>query len=407
MSLRSTLEIGPILRAMLRNKTGAILIALQCAITLAILLNAIHIITTRMDKMNRPSGLDTNNIISIQSIGFANGFNVQNSIAEDLATLRKLPGVVDATPINAIPQSGGGSSSTFRTSPEDGKNESNAAYYEVDEHAINALGLKLIAGRNFRPEEVKQLPERTDDYSRVAIVSKDYADVLYPDGDALGKPLYSGQDHQRTIIGIVERMQAAWVGWDKGYNTVIEPLITLENRVRYMIRTEPGRRDELMPVIEQTLQKLNSGRIVRGIKTQEEIARRAYSSDRAMTIILFTVVLLIVAITALGIVGLATFSVRRRTKQIGTRRALGARQVDILRHFMLENWLITTAGVVVGIALALVLNLWLVKTFSLPRLEWSYIPLGVLFMWLVGQLAVFTPARRASLIPPAIATRSV
>lgn len=126
-----------------------------------------------------------------------------------------------------------------------------------------------------------------------------------------------------------------------------------------------------------------------------------------MTVVLSTVTGLILAITALGIVGLASFSVRQRTRQIGTRRALGARRIDIVRYFMTENWLITSIGVTLGAALAVGLNYWLVNLYSIPPISWYYIPVGILCLWTLGLLAVLGPALKAAAIPPAIATRNV
>src|SRR5215469_11728016 len=111
--------------------------------------------------------------------------------------------------------------------------------------------------------------------------------------------------------------------------------------------------------------------------------------------------------TALGIVGLTSFSVSQRTRQIGTRRALGARRADIVRYFMTENWLITSIGVVLGSVFAVALNYWLVSLFKVSPISWYYIPAGVLGLWVLGLLAVLGPALRAAAISPAIATRSV
>jgi putative ABC transport system permease protein len=119
------------------------------------------------------------------------------------------------------------------------------------------------------------------------------------------------------------------------------------------------------------------------------------------------IVSLLTAITSLGIVGLASFSVARRTKQIGTRRALGATRPAILRYFLLENFLISSVGVVTGAILAVALNIWMVNTFNLTPITWYIIPAAMVVLWLVGQGAVYGPARRASFVSPATATRSV
>ena len=126
-----------------------------------------------------------------------------------------------------------------------------------------------------------------------------------------------------------------------------------------------------------------------------------------MTILLLTTVILLVSITSLGIIGLASFAVRQRTKQIGTRRAIGATRAQIMQYFMVENWLVTTVGVTLGSVLSIALNIWLVDTYALDKLDWTYIPVGIVFLWILGQLAVLMPAIRASAIAPAIATRSV
>jgi putative ABC transport system permease protein len=129
--------------------------------------------------------------------------------------------------------------------------------------------------------------------------------------------------------------------------------------------------------------------------------------DRGMDIVLAVVVALMVAVTGVGIVGLASFAVRQRTKQIGTRRALGARRRDIVRYFILENWMITTVGVMVGSVLALGVNAWMVASFELQRLDPLYVPAGILALWLLGLSAVAGPARKAASISPAIATRTI
>ena len=74
---------------------------------------------------------------------------------------------------------------------------------------------------------------------------------------------------------------------------------------------------------------------------------------------------------------------------------------------MVENWLLTTAGVAIGAFLAFGFGQWLSALYSLPPLDWTYVAIGIVLMWIVGQLAVVIPARRAAAIPPATATRTV
>ena len=106
------MELRPILSAMTRNKTGVILVGLQIALTLAVVANAVFIIMQRVEKIGRPPGIDSENLIFVQSYGFGPTYDHRETVRRDLDTLRAMPGVVDATVTNGIPLSGGGSSST-------------------------------------------------------------------------------------------------------------------------------------------------------------------------------------------------------------------------------------------------------------------------------------------------------
>src|SRR6185437_7925116 len=85
---------------------------------------------------------------------------------------------------------------------------------------------------------------------------------------------------------------------------------------------------------------------------------------------------------------------------------LGARKVDILHYFQLENLLIAGSGAVIGIVMAIGLNLWLMRLYQMDRLPVVYTLIGVAAVLVLGQCAVFVPARRASNVPPVTATRS-
>jgi putative ABC transport system permease protein len=126
-----------------------------------------------------------------------------------------------------------------------------------------------------------------------------------------------------------------------------------------------------------------------------------------MAFLLAGVSLALLVITALGVIGLASFWVQQRTRQIGIRRALGATRGDIVRYFQLENFILATIGIIVGMGLAYAINLWLMDAYQVPRLPAEFLPIGAAVLWLLGQVAVLGPALRAAMIPPAIATRTV
>src|SRR5690606_4752628 len=119
-------------------------------------------------------------------------------------------------------------------------------------------------------------------------------------------------------------------------------------------------------------------------KTMEELRNAYYRQDRAMVWLLVAVIVALLVVTALGIVGLASFWVQQRTKQIGVRRALGATKGQILRHFPTENSLLARVGIARGMLLAFAINQMLIGKYELPRLLLASLPVGAVAVWLLG-----------------------
>jgi len=403
-------DIGPIFRALTRNKLGAMLIALQIALTLAIVTNAAYIISERAADIARPSGLDEANTALFITNLFDSNVDQRQLYRDDLDAIRSIPGVLAAAPTQSIPISGSGWGEDLYNDPEMPSNESiSFGNFMVDEHGLEAFGLELVAGRNFRPEEVKVRSFEDIKLPDILIVSQVLADELFPDGDALDKTIWDEPNGERPmrIIGIYDHMQNAWPSSSNVNNTALLPSIAMfGGEMMYVVRSEPGQLEQVMAAVEEYLAG-NRSRIVDIVRSYEEQKRRTYSSDIAMVKLLSVVIAILAGVTSLGIVGLAWFSVTQRQKQIGTRRALGATRRDIVSYFMVENWLITTAGLALGLVGTLALNWFLDTQYEVGRVPLWYLPLGVVALWVLGLLAVLLPARRAANIPPALATRSV
>lgn len=401
------MEIRPILSALMRNRAGALLVALQIAITLAIVVNAVYLTTQRVTKISRDSGLDDQNIFAFSAQGFEKGFDFQAMVREDMVLLRQMPGVVDATPSNHVPLSGGGSSTGYWSLPDQKGKESPANYYRVDEHGVNTLGVKLAAGTTFDPAMVEFKNNEEQGQPPFAVVSKAFAEALFPGEKVfVGKDFYDDQSKPVRIVGVIEHMHGAWVGWDKLDRIVLIPRVTGPS-VRYLVRAAPGEIDRLMTTVDTALRKRDPNRVIGKMRKMSDLKQSSYSDDMLMAITLSVVTALVLIFSSLGIFGLATFNVNNRTRQIGTRRAVGARRIDIVRYFMTENWLVTTLGVVVGCILALSAGYWLSTQYQMPRLNLYYLVGGVLGLWAVGQLAAWQPSLRAAKVSPAMATRNV
>ncbi|WP_198782483.1 FtsX-like permease family protein [Shewanella putrefaciens] len=398
------LHIKPIFSSLLRSKSGPILLLIQIILSVAIVANASFIIQERLALMQRDSGIKESEVLTLSLYNFDSSIDktAQNKIDQQI--LRGLPNVIAATSTNMLPLSGGGWSSTLNLGPDpdSAKSTPQFAMYLGTDHTIETLGLKLIEGRNFYPHELK---DNLDSPSRLAIISSALAKAVWPDESALGKVLYEGKDAQITVIGVVDKLQGAWIDSSDLENSIIQNVDY--GGSSYMVRAKPEHHAELKTAITAALLAENPNRVLDRFKSIEALKESSYRDHQLMITVLTMMVVLLLLITSLGLTGMVMFNIQRRTKQIGTRRALGAKKRDIISYFLVENYLICFAGGVLGGLLAIQLGQQLMKIYSLPMLALSYPILTVAGLFVVTTLAVYLPARKAANISPATATRSV
>jgi putative ABC transport system permease protein len=281
----------------------------------------------------------------------------------------------------------------------------------ADEHALKALGLRLIAGRNFESAEVQDLHINQLPPPTAAIVTQELAAKLYPAGNALGQPMYlQSLKHTVPIVGIVARMQVPWVSRNgsrfDGSSTLL-PFRFIALYSHYLVRTKPGELRAVMRDVERKLFEVDRSRVLERIESLPDARIRAYRDDRGLAVILSVVCVNLLTITAFGIVGVTSHWVSQRQRSIGIRRALGATRFGILRYFQVENLMISATGAVIGLGLAILLNLWMVKRFEMARLDLVYVLIGAVIILILGQVAALWPALRAASISPASAARKL
>jgi putative ABC transport system permease protein len=409
------MEIRPILSAMLRSKTAPLLIAAQVALTLAIVCNALYIIQDRLATAARPTGADEQNLAEIRFYPHRQISDVEDMQRRDIEAIKAIPGVVSATWVNQIPL--GQSSWNYGGLTADrGQTDStvNATFYfnGTGDSLVGTLGLQLVEGRDFTPDEFIDLnPELERKNPSTIIITRALGEDLFPgETSFVGRTFYLGSGDEADgvrIVGVVEKLQSPSApASDQAENSMIGPIRYIDPFSRYSIRTEPGQQDRAIADVEKALLALRNDRVLLGKRTYAEARASRYAGENMMAGLLIAVTVFLLLITASGIVGMASLWVNQRRKQIGVRRALGARRHDILRYFLVENVLITTGGVLAGIALAIGLNNLLVSELEIPRLPVAYLAITMAVMWVLGLLAVLGPAWRAAAVPPAIATRT-
>jgi len=407
------MDIRPILSTLRRHKTAAALIVLEIALACAIVCNALFLIGNRIETLHRPSGIAESELVTVSLGGIGQQVNAAARTREDLAALRAVPGVRNATVLNQVPFVHYSWNTSLSLTPDQERPTLNAAQYMAEEGTLQTLGLRLAAGRDFTPDEYLDLETAQTDKDAqkkgtAIILNRATAEKMFPGQNALGKTLYIGQIPVR-VVGIVDTLArpAATSGLAEIDYAMLLPLRLNYTKGLYVLRvTDPARRQEVLTAATAALMKVDSSRLVLKQQTYAEIRDEYFQGDRAMVWLLGAVCIALLIVTALGIVGLASFWVQQRTRQIGIRRALGATRGQILRYFQTENFLLASTGIVLGMLLAYAINQWLMGKYELPRLPLYYLPFGAVTLWLLGQIAVFAPARRAAAVPPAVATRS-
>jgi putative ABC transport system permease protein len=406
------MDIRPILSTLSRHKTAAALIVLEVALSCAIICNAVFLITQRLERIDRPTGLANEEIVRISMGNIGDNPEADALVKQDVASLRALPGVKAASSINHVPFDNSSWNSSIQLAPEQERPNAQANVY-LGESVIDTLGLKLAEGRDFNADEYSNWTEMNKQNARVTmpavILSRELANKLFPGESAIGKNIYSwnADNAPHRVVGVVERLIRTNDNGgpaEAGY-TMIFPAkdMTLGT---FVLRTTPERRAEVQKAAVAALEKNSARRLILREGTFTDIMSDYYRGDRAMAWLLITVIISLLVVTALGIVGLASFWVQQRTKQIGIRRALGATRGQILRYFQTENFLLATLGIVIGMILAYGINQMLMGRYELPRLPLFYLPVGAVLLWLLGQVAVYGPARKAASVPPAVATRT-
>ena len=410
------MEIRPIFSALMRNKTGPVLVAVQVALSLAILANALHIVNIRQAVAARPTGVVAeNDIFHLQARSLRESGHEEQlaTIKAQSATLRAVPGVLSVAEVSQVPLSRSGSYNSFVVSQKQDKETANTAYYISADSLVKTWGLKLVEGRDFNAADVLEIDQNTSkEEPGLIIITKALGQKAWPDASSyVGKTFYMGigpEGRPVRVVGVVERLQSpgGQVDVTGEISTIVPVRLTGDNYSMYTVRAEPGQRDRVMKEAEEAIRKAGNNQVVVKTKTLEGDRKDRYRADVGLSWMLITVSGLLLLITASGIVGMASLWVTQRRKQIGVRRALGARRVDILRYFITENILITSVGVTAGVLLALGLNQLLVSKLEMARLPAGYMLAGAGVFWALGILAVYGPAWRAASISPAMATRS-
>ncbi|WP_445146129.1 ABC transporter permease [Dyella sp. Tek66A03] len=406
------MDILPILSTLRRHKVTAFLVIIEIALTCAIVCNAVFLINQRLDRMHMTSGVAEHELLQILFADIGPNKNQKARTEEDLAALRQIPGVIQVSSANQVPFGNSSWNGGIKLDRNQRVSTLNATTY-TGENVLQTLGTQLVAGRNLQPDDYMDFDDVVRAASvkdakgipKVTVITQSLAQRLWPGQQALGKQIYYA-DYPMTVVGVVKHLvRPAFTDLATAEFTMVLPMRITQGL--YIIRTDPQNRDAVLKAAVAKMKAINPHRVILKQRPWDEVRDNFFQNDRAMAGLLVGVCFALLVVTALGIVGLGSFWVAQRRRQIGVRRALGATRRNILNYFQTENFLLATIGIVLGMVLAYGINLMLMVHYELPRLPAIYFPVGALSLWVIGQLAVLGPAMRAAAVPPVVATRSV
>lgn len=408
------MTMHPIIASLQKHRIPAVLIVLEIALACAVLCNAVFIVKNNVSDIHLTNAIDEQGL-SIVTWSGSHPSTASADTARNLAALRAIPGVKAVAVTNSMPLDSNGYMDNYGTVPDlriGDKRHVPAEYYFLGEGADQALGLQLLQGRPFNANDYDdgELGPSQESAGHVVIVTESFARRAWPGQSALGKVLYADK-YWYVVVGLVADVlcpdDAARSHGDKGiYFSLFFPLKPNSWMNDYIVRSDPGDRVKVMREAQQRLLALNPDTIAKG-KIYTDMRDEYFADAASMVWIMVLVCTVMLAVTAFGIVGLTSFWVQQRRRQIGIRRALGATRRQILGYFRTENFMLTTTGIVLGALLTLAINIYLIRHYEMRLMPWYYPAGSALVLWLLGQIAVLGPASRAAAVPPVVATRSV
>lgn len=424
------MELGPTLRVILRHKLRFGLIAVQIAVTLAIVANCVVLIKDARHRMSRPPVFDENNLIKVlltpadpalSDDAFRDVWH-----ADMMTRLRGIPGVRAVTSTRMYLWEHKFAYASWPLKPAgSGVVAVDVTAICSDEHFLEAAGAEIDEGRWFTRKDVEAEMARNRAFVKAqerarmpdgkmrepiivdVVVSRPFGEHVFGPGPLVGKML---EDRDGDFLRIIGVLRGFYVPARSGYEEFAAFYAGCEYAqwgTALLVRADPGRAAAVVPMIEERLAYTGETDWSARAWLVSDQRNKHFGPQRMTAALMGLLIFLLLFVASLGIAGLTSFSVTARTRQIGVRRALGATAHDILRYFLTESGIVTTLGLVLGSVLAVLLNMAVLRIYDSAKLG-PHVVIGcALLLWFVALGAALPPALRASRISPAIATRNV
>jgi putative ABC transport system permease protein len=385
-----------------RNRIRNGLVVIESAVAVVLLIGAGLLVRSLWQLQNTDPGFDAHNVLTMR----VDLTEQKYPTAEKSATffnqlegrIGNLPGVEAVGTVSELPLSGQPNDMPYTV---EGRPASSDEGYDDDFRRVNqnyfrALRIPLLRGRNFTEQEVRQS-------AKLVIISDLLARQVFPNEEPLGKRLVFGMRPQPfEIIGVVGDIR------HRALERQPEPamyLPTYDGWMNVVIRTK-GDPLALTAAVRKEVLAIDHDQPIAAVKTMEQWVGTNVAAPRYRTTLigLFAVLALILAAT--GIYGVMSYSVTQRTREIGVRMALGARQFDVLKLVVRQGMVLVLIGVGLGLAGSIALTRVMASLlFGVTAKDPLTFVLVATLLALVAFVACYIPARRATKVDPLVALR--
>jgi predicted permease len=416
LDLHSTLKEGgrASSQSKARHRTQSVLVTAEIALALALLIGAGIFVQEFLDKVHARFGIDPNQVltanISLSSTRYKDPSKQAGFFQEAIQRLEALPGVISAgATMRLAPSLEDEYVVTISIEGQPASTRTERArthYFATSPDYLRTLRIPLIRGRNFLPSDSAQAPP-------VALVNQAFVRRYFPNEQPLGKHVRldtsaSDRPDWSEIVGIVGNVKN-WLEERRELPQVYEPYPQRPSSVMTLAvrtRSDPA---AFAPMLRRAVWGMDKDQPITAVQTMNHVIADSSAGGRMMNILMGTFAGLGLALAAVGVFGVTSYTVAQRTHEIGIRMALGAQKSDVLRMVVKKGMVLGAFGIGIGLALAVPLvwlKLGLVNDELLPFDQRGPVFLAAVFLiWLAALLGSYIPARRATKVDPMVALR--
>jgi putative ABC transport system permease protein len=382
------------------------LVVTEMALALILLIGAGLLIKSFLILWQVEPGFNPHNVLTMAISPSPPKYNNRNDrvllCQRLLQQVKSTPGVEAVGVVNQLPFGGRNLGLNFTVvgqPPARPEDTASANFRSVSPGYLQAMGIPLKRGRDFNEHDTRET-------TPVALINETLAKQYFANEDPIGKQLnIEGQQAPREIVGIIGDVKQIKLDAE-GKSEIYVPYFQLAVAAMNIVvrtQTDPG---SMTGAVLQQISRVDPDQPVFQVKTMDQYLGESMAQRRLSTVLLGVFAALALVLAAIGVYGVMSYLVSQRTREIGIRMALGAKQLDILKLVVGHGMWLAFLGIVLGGAAALLLTR--IMTSSLYGISASdpltYIGISLLLA-IVALLACLIPARRAIKVDPNIALR--